>query len=289
MIVVTAASGRLGRLVLEKLLDRGVTASELRAVARTTDKLADFAALGVEVVAADYSRPETLGPAFRGADRLLFVSSLGTTEDRIIQHRNVVAAAVQARVGQLVYTSIVNADTNPTLLALAHRDTEAAIAESGLPSVLLRNNWYFENTTDALGESLERGEFVGAAGGGGIGYAARADYAEAAAVVLTTEGHTGRAYDLTGDQAVTQAEVAAEVARRTGRPFAYRSLPEAEYRELLGGFGLPPFLTELLADADARTAEGALAVTTGDLARLLGRPTTSLAAAVDEALSRQPA
>ena len=284
MIVIAAASGQLGRIVVEKLIERGVNAADIRAVVRSPDKVADFAARGVEVVPGDYTKPETLGPAFMGADRLLLISSVATNEDRISQHRNAVAAPAEAGVGQVLFTSIPQAETNPLEVAVSYLDTEVAIREAGLPYVFLRNNWYFENTTASLGSALEHGALVGAAGDGRIAYATRADYAEAAAAVLTTDGHAGKAYELTGDQAYTQAELAAEVSRQTGQEVAYVSLPEAEYRATLEGFGIPPWFAMLLADGDARIAEGAMAAATDDLSVLLGRPTTSLSDAVAQAL-----
>lgn len=284
MIVIAAASSQLGRIVLEKLIERGVSAATIRAVARTPDKLADFAARGVEVVAGDYTKPDTLAVGFAGADRLLLISSVAPTEGRILQHSNAVTAAVDARVGQIVFTSIAQAPTSTLEVAVSYRDTEQAIRASGLPYVFLRNNWYFENATATLGDALERGTLVGAAGEGRIAYATRADFAKAAAIVLTADGHTGRAYELTGDHAYTQAELAAEVSRQTGMELGYVSLPEAEFRAILDGLGLPPFLAAAIADGDARIAEGAMAATTDDLSTLLGRPTTSLADAVAQAL-----
>lgn len=284
MIVVTAASGQFGRLVIENLLKREVAAASIRAVVRTPEKVADFAARGVEVVHGDYTKPDTLVPAFTGADKLLLISSMGSTEDRLAQHGNAVAAAKEAGVGQIVYTSIPEAQTNPIALAIVHKATEEAITATGLPAVFLRNNWYFENTTANLGPALEHGQLLGAAGDGRIAYATRADYAEAAAVVLTTDGHAGTVYELTGDTAITQAELAAEVSRQSGKPLRYMSVPEADYATALAGFGLPQFVAELLAQADARTAEGALAPTTDTLRTLLGRPTTTLAEAVAQAL-----
>lgn len=284
MIVIAAASSQLGRIVIEKLFERGVSPADIRAVVRTPDKVADFAARGLEVIAGDYTKPETLEPAFAGGDRLLLISSFATNEERLVQHRNAVAAAAEAGIGQVLFTSICHAETNPMAIAIPLLDTEVAIRESGLQYVILRNNSYFENTTANLGPALEHGRLVGGTGDGRIAYAARADYAEAAAIVLTTDGHTGKAYELTGDHAYTQAELAAEVSHQIGREIAYVNLAEDEYRSTLEGFGLPPWSAALFADGDARIAEGAMAATTGELSTLLGRPTTSLSDAVAQAL-----
>jgi len=283
-IVVTAATGQFGRLVVENLLERGVPAAGIAAVVRTPSKAADLAARGVEIREGDYENPETLVKAFAGADKLLFVSSSGPHEDRIRQHRNVVAAAKEAGVGQIQYTSITDADTNPLNLAEVHKITEEAIAEAGIPAVLLRNGWYFENRTGGLAGAVEAGAIPGSARDGRIAFASRADLAEAAAVTLSSEGHVGKVYELTGDAAWSVADLAAETALQSGKEVVYADLPAEKHAELLAGFGLPGFLVELIVDADANFAEGALAKPTGDLSGLLGRPTTTLAEAVSAAL-----
>jgi NAD(P)H dehydrogenase (quinone) len=284
MIVITAASGQLGRLTLDALLDRGVPAAQIRAVVRDRTKVAGYAERGVEVVEADYADPAGLAKALAGADKYLLISSVGAEEERVAHHANAVAAAKEAGVGHVVYTSIVEADTNPIGFSWVHADTEKAIEQSGLPFTILRNNWYFENATAGLGAALEHGALIGSAGEGRIGYAARADYAAAAAVVLTGEGHEGKVYELTGDTAITQADLAAEVTRQSGTQVGYVDLPQAEYHKALAGFGLPEFLAAALSDADVRIAGGALAATTGTLSELIGRPTTTVAEAVAQAL-----
>jgi NAD(P)H dehydrogenase (quinone) len=284
MIVITAASGNLGRLVIEDLLARGVAPSGIRAAVRDTTKLADYAARGVEVVHGDYTDPDILLAAFSGADKLLLISSAGASEDRIKHHLNAVAAAQQAGVKHVVYTSITHADSNPIAFSWVHKDTERALQESGIPTTILRNNWYFENLLSSAGLALEHGAFIGSAGEGKVGYAARADYAAAAAAVLTGEGHEGKVYELSGDAAITNAQIAAEVTAQSGRQVAYASLPEQEYAQALEGFGLPASLAADLAQADVAISQGALAEVTDTLSTLIGRPTTTLAAAVAQAL-----
>jgi NAD(P)H dehydrogenase (quinone) len=284
MIVITAASGNLGRLVLEDLLTRGVPASGIRAVVRDSAKLAGYAERGVQVVHGDYTDPGSLVAALSGADKLLLISSMGASEDRIKHHLNAVAAAKQAGVKHVVYTSITHADSNPIGFSWVHKDTEAALRESGIPTTILRNNWYFENLLSSAGIALEHGAFIGSAGEGKVGYATRADYAAAAAAVLTGEGHEGKVYELSGDTAITNAEIAAEVTAQSGKQVAYASLPQQEYAAALEGFGLPASLAADLAQADAAISEGALADVTDTLSTLIGRPTTTLAAAVAEAL-----
>lgn len=282
MIVVTGATGQFGRQAVTHLIRLGVPATEIAAAVRTPAKAAD---LGVEVREADYDRPETLVPAFTGADALLLVSSTGPDDQRIVQHRAAVTAAQQAGVGLIAYTSIVEADTNPIGLARVHLDTERAIAESGLPAVLLRNGWYTENHTVALPDAVERGVLAGSAGDGRIASAARADYAEAAAVVLTLDGQAGTVYELTGDTSWSLTQLAAEAAAASGKPVSYADLPPEEYARILTSAGLPGFAVDLVVDADVQTSRGALATVTGDLSRLLGRPTTPLSTTVAAALA----
>ena len=285
-IAVTAASGQFGRLVLADLLKRGVPAADIRAVVRTPEKVADFAAQGVQVVQGDYTDAAGLTEALTDVDKLLLISSAGPNEERLEHHKTAVAAAKAAGVGHVVYTSIPKADTNSIGFARVHKDTEQAIRESGLPYTFLRNNWYWENVTGSLGAAVEHGAIIGSVGEGRIGYASRADYAEAAAAVLTTEGHEGKVYELTGDAAIGYADLAAEVSRQAGKEVAFANLPQADYQAALGGFGVPDFLAEMLAEADVRISEGALADTTDTLSTLIGHPTATVQEAVASALAK---
>lgn len=284
MIAVTGATGHLGRLVMESLLEK-VPAHQLVAAVRNPDKARDLAARGVQVRRADYDAPETLDAAFRGVKTLLLVSA-NEIGKRARQHQAAIAAAKKAGVGLLVYTSLLHADTSGISLADEHRATEQAIRAAGLPSVILRNGWYHENYTENLGPALQHGALLGAAKDGRIAAAARADFAAAAVAVLTTPGHEGKVYELAGDQAFTMAELAAEVARQAGRPVAYQDLPAEKYAETLRGFGLPPPVAAMLASADEGIARGELDDRGGALRRLIGRPTTTLAQAVGAALKR---
>ncbi|MBI5070966.1 MAG: NAD(P)H-binding protein [Deltaproteobacteria bacterium] len=283
MIVVTAASGHLGRLVIDQLL-RNVPASQVVAAVRSPDKAKDLAARGVTVRAADYSRPETLGPALDGAEKVLLISS-SEVGKRYGQHAAVVKAAQAAGVKLLAYTSLLRADTSKLALAAEHKATEEAIRASGLSFVFLRNGWYLENYTENLGPALQHGAMVGSAGTGRIAAAARADYAAAAVAVLT--GAPGKpVYELAGDQRFTMAELAGEVSRQAGKAIPYQDLPADEYRAVLTGAGLPPPVADVYVDADVQAAQGALDDAGGDLRRLIGRPTTPLADAVRAALKR---
>lgn len=269
IIAVTGATGQLGRLVIEQLKVRA-PAETLVALVRDPAKAAD---LGVQVRAADYDKPEALATALAGVDVLLLISSDAIGE-RVRQHRNVIEAAKAAGVKRIAYTSILHADETPIGLGVEHRATEALIRDSGLAYTLLRNSWYLENYAGAIAGALHAGAFVGSAGEGRISAATRADYADAAAVVLTSEGHAGKTYELAGDEAFTMAELAAEASRQTGRTLPYNNLPEAAYAEVLTSIGLPAPLAAGLAQADAGAAQDALFDDDRRLSRLIGRPTT---------------
>jgi NAD(P)H dehydrogenase (quinone) len=284
MIAVTGATGHLGRLAVEELLQK-LPAARLVAAVRSPEKARDLAARGVQVRRADYDAPETLEPAFQGVDQLLLVSA-NELGKRARQHRAAIAAARDAGVRLLVYTSLLHADTSRISLAGEHLATEQAIHEAKLPYVILRNGWYLENYTENLGPALKHGVLLGAARDGRIAAAARADYAAAAAAVLTTQGHEGKTYELAGDQPFTMAELAAEIARQAGKPVTYQDMPAAKYAETLRGFGIPGPVADMLASADEGIARGDLDDRGGELRRLIRRPTTTLQQAVAAGLMR---
>src|SRR6478672_328983 len=281
-LLVTGASGHLGRLVVEALLDRGTPAAQVVAIARTPESISDLADRGVQVRRADYTDPASLDAAFAGVDRLLLVSG-SEVGQRIAQHANVIDAAKRAGVGVVAYPSITRADTSDLALAAEHRATEELLAASGLPHALLRNSWYLENYTGQLPTYLEHGAVLGAAGDGRVSAATRADYADAAAAVLAEDGHAGRAYEL-GGTAFTLTELAATVSRVSGAEVIYRDLPVEDYAAALVAAGLPEGYAHALADSDRGIADGALFTDTGDLERLIGRPAASLEDAVRAAL-----
>ncbi|MEI5006821.1 SDR family oxidoreductase [Streptomyces sp. PmtA] len=285
-IVVTGATGRLGRLVVERLLETGVPAVGIAAVVRDKEKAADLAARGVELRLADYDDPATLTGAFRAGDRVLLVSG-NEVGRRVPQHTAVIAAARAAGVAQLAYTGVLGGPEADFELAEEHKATERAILDSGLPHTFLRNGWYTENYTEQLGPVLEHGAVVANAGEGRIASATRADYAAAAAAVLTGDGHLGRAYELSGDTAWSLAEYAAEVARHSGKEIVHRNVPAETHLEILTGAGVPAPFAAILVDVDRAIERGLLARGDGDLARLIGRPTTPLAETVAAALAHR--
>ncbi|MFB8181579.1 SDR family oxidoreductase [Streptomyces sp. NPDC055966] len=280
-IVVTGATGHLGRHVVEQLLEK-VPAEQITAVVRDEQKAADLAARGVRLAVADYNAPETFGSLFAAGDKVLLISGNEFDKGRVAQHKVVIDAAKAAGVALLAYTSAPG--TLKAALADDHRATEEVLLASGLPYTLLRNGWYFENYTENLAPVLEHGAVVQAAGAGRISAASRADYAAAAVAVLTGEGHENKTYELGGDEPFGFAEYAAELSRQTGKEIAYTPVTPEVLTGILTGAGLPAPLAGILAEVDASIEKGELVVTTGDLTRLTGRPAQSLAEAVSAAV-----
>lgn len=274
-IAVTGATGQLGRLAVAALKAKGAVPI---ALVRNPAKAAD---LGVETRAFDYTRADPA--ALKGVDTLVLISS-NDFNDRAGQHRAVIEAAKAAGVGRIVYTSILKGTSSPMILAQDHIATEAALAESGVPHTILRNGWYTENYTGALGATVEHGAILGAGGEGRVSSASRKDYAEAIAVVAADAGHAGRVYELAGDTAHTGAELAAAVSAAAGKAVAYVNMAQADYAKTLEGFGLPAGFAAVLADSDAQAAHGALYDDSRTLSRLIGRPTTPMAETVAAAL-----
>ncbi|RJG08296.1 SDR family oxidoreductase [Massilia cavernae] len=284
MIVVTGASGQLGRMVIEGLLER-LPAADIVAAVRNPDQVNDLAKRGVQVRHADYDKPATLEKAFEGADRLLLVSS-SEVGKRVPQHRAIIDAARRAGVALIAYTSILHADVSPLPLAAEHKETEEMLQRSGVPFVLLRNGWYTENYIASVPAALQHGVVLGSAGEGRISSAARADYAAAAVEVLTRDGQAGRVYELAGDTAYSLTDFAAEISRQSGKAVVYNDLPEPDFKAALLGAGVPAGLAALLAESDAGAAKGGLFDDSLQLRELIGRPTTPLASLVTAALNQ---
>jgi NAD(P)H dehydrogenase (quinone) len=284
-IVITGATGQLGRMIIADLLAAGVPADEITAIARSKEKAADLIAKGVRPHLADYDRPETFAGAFRSEDRVLLIS--GTEAGRRgAQHAVVIDAARAAGVAQLGYVGVFGGPKADFLLANDHRETEQMILDSALPYTFLRNNWYSEAYVGDLPGIVERGAIVtNIAGEGRIATAPRTDYAAAAAVVMNDDGHLNKAYELGGDTAWSFEEFAEEVSRQTGRKIVHTSVTPAERQAILTGVGVPAAFAEILVDVDNAIARGALSSTPGDLSRLIGRPTTPIADSIATALA----
>lgn len=277
-IGITGATGQLGSIVVEQL--KGKTdAANLVALVRSPEKVE-----GIEARAFDYDKPELLPEALKGIDKLLLISG-NEIGQRARQHENIIKAAKEAGVQSIVYTSILHADESTISLAGEHLATEKLLADSGITHTILRNGWYTENYTASIPPSIEAGAFIGSAGDGKIASATRADFAEAAAVVLTSAGHDGKVYELAGDEAYTLSDLAAEISKQTGKDIPYANLPEEEYSKALKGFGLPDAFADAIANWDVSASQGDLFDDSKTLSSLIGRPTTPLSEAVKAVLA----
>ncbi len=284
MYVVTGATGQLGQLVIEALLKK-VPASEIIAAVRNVEKAAPLAEKGVQVRFADYTNPQSLVSAFAGASKVLLISS-SEVGQRFEQHKAVIDAAKQVGIELLAYTSILNANQSPLALAQEHKQTEAYIAQADIPAVLLRNGWYSENYLAGIGASLEHGVMLGCAGDGKISSAPRADYAQAAAEVLTQPNQAGKVYELAGDEGFTLEQFAQYLADLSGKPVAYNNLPESEYAAVLESVGIPAGFAAILADSETGASKGGLFDDSKTLSQLIGRPTVSIEASLKDAVAK---
>ncbi|HCW0178452.1 MULTISPECIES: SDR family oxidoreductase [unclassified Citrobacter] len=278
MIAITGATGQLGQHVIETLL-KTVPASHIVAIVRNPAKATALSQQGITVRQADYSDEAAFTTALQGIDKLLLISS-SEVGQRAPQHRNVINAAKAAHVKFIAYTSLLHADTSPLGLADEHVATEQMLAESGIAYALLRNGWYTENYLASAPAALEHGVFIGAADEGKIASATRADYAAAAARVISEDGHAGKTYELAGDAGWILSQLAAELAKQSGKKVVYQNLSEADFAATLKGVGLPAGLADMLADSDTGASKGGLFDDSHTLSKLIGRPTTSLADSV---------
>ncbi|MCD2441405.1 SDR family oxidoreductase [Agromyces sp. SYSU K20354] len=274
-ILVTAASGQLGSLVVEALLERGAAPADLVATARDTAKIEPLAARGIRTAVLDYDRPETIAAALDGVDTVLLISG-SEPGKRAAGHQNVIDAAKAAGVAKLVYTSVAKASTADLALAPDHKATEEGIAASGVPAVILRNNWYLENYAADVSRAASTGIIAASVGDGRVAGATRADFAAAAATVLLEDGHLGRVYELGGDAAFDYDELAAAASAVLGRDVVYQRLTRDEHVTALEGAGLDAGIAGFVAALDDGIRRGVLADTDGTLSRLIGRPTTPL-------------
>jgi NAD(P)H dehydrogenase (quinone) len=278
-IGITGATGQLGKLVVEQLKER-IQAENIVALVRTPEKAKE---LGVEVRAFDYNDSEALPAQLEGIDKLLLISA-NEIGQRSRQHKNVIQAAQSAGVKWIVYTSLLHADATTVNLAGEHMETEKVLKESGIDYTVLRNGWYTENYTASIGGAIAGGAFIGAAASGKISSAARVDYAEAAAVVLLSDKYKGKVFELAGDNAYTLSDLAAELSNQTGKDLPYRNLQEEEYAKILESFNIPSSFAHAIASWDVSASKGDLFDESGELSKLIGRPTTLMAASVKSAL-----
>ena len=281
-IAITGATGQLGNLVIEQLLQL-TAAQNIVALVRNIDKAEHFKAQGIELREFDYDRPETLVPALLGIDKLLLISA-NEIGRRTPQHQAVIDAAKVAGVPYLAYTSLLRADTSPLGLAQEHRETEKLIQDSGITYTFLRNNWYSENYLAGVAHTIEIGTLFGAAQDGRISSASRIDYAEAAAKVLTSTGHENKTYELAGSESFSLSDLATFIGQAVNKDIIYQNLSAEEYTQGLTQAGLPAGLVDVIVDADIQTIQGAMYSDSKDLEQLIGRKTTNIQDAIKAAL-----
>lgn len=274
-ILVTGSTGHLGRLTIDALLRDGTAPEAIRAGARDVSRLSDLGERGVRAVRLDYDDPASLTEAMSGVERVVLIS--GTEFGRRVQqHSAVVDAAAAAGVRLLAYTSAPAARTSTLAVAPEHKATEEYIEVSGVPAVILRNAWYHENYLTAARQAADRGVIVSSTGEGRVASASRADYADAIAATITDLAHAGHVYELSGDTSWDFAEFAALVSDLSGRAVEYRSVSAEEHVATLVAAGLDEATAGFIVAMDGDIREGLLGVVTGDLSRLIGRPTTPL-------------
>jgi NAD(P)H dehydrogenase (quinone) len=283
-IVITGATGHLGRQVVEQLLARGVDPSTVVAGGRNEEALARLAEHGVRTARVDYADPSTLDTAFADADKVLLISG-SEVGRRSVQHKAVIDAA--RRVGaSLVYTSAPKASSSALVLAPEHKATEGLLEGSGLTYTVLRNNWYTENYDDTIRQAVTTGTILTSAGDGLVASATRRDYAEAAAVVLLTDEYAGEILELGGDEPWSMDDLAAVVSEVAGNHVTVNQVSTDEHVAALKGFGLDEGTAGFVAALDANIADGLLADSDGTLSRIIGRPTTPLRQYVGELLGQ---
>ncbi len=264
-LLVSGASGHLGTLVLQSLLKT----KDLKIIATTRDpsKLKDFADRGVEVRKADFSDASSLDGAFKGATRLLLIST-DAVGARTAQHTNAINAAKKAGVKHIIYTSVPNPDRSLALVAKEHTETEVALEASGLTYTILRNNLYTDYLEPSYQQALKSGLLFGARKGSPVAYVTRHDCAEAAAKALSSSDSFNAIYDVAGPESVSLDDLAAIFSRASGKTIKAVDVPYADFLGGLIGSGLDKNLAEVLATFEKAIAQGTLVST--------GKATTSV-------------
>jgi NAD(P)H dehydrogenase (quinone) len=287
MIVITGATGQLGRLVITELLQR-VPANEIVAATRHPENAIDLSEIGLTVRRCDYDDPATLADAFKPDDRVLLISS-NDFVNSVRQHTAVVEAAHTSDVSLLVYTSLLNAAQSRLIVAQPHRATEPVIRQSGVPYTLLRNNLYSEHFTPFVQLALRSGTFASSTGDGRVASATRGDFAAAAATVLTEPGHEGKTYELSGDVAWSNVDLVETLSSISGIEVRLRELSSDEQRQAIRTAGFPAPVAEVFVNTYEGIADGQLAATDATLRTLIGCPTTTLAETLSAALRQSVA
>lgn len=277
-LLVTGASGQLGRRVVELLLEKGVHG--IVATTRSPDKLADFKARGVDVRQADFDDDASLARAFAGAARALLISAddVVTPGRRAAQHKRAVKALESAGVEHVVYTSLPAPTTSSASVAPDHAATEAALTESRLGVAVLRNNLYADLFLFTLPGAVKSGKLIDARGNGAAAFVTREDCARAAAAALLDRNAPARStLDVTGPEALTSAQVAAILSEIVGKKIEHVAVTPEQLSESLVGHGLPPPVANVYKTFDIAISKGELAAVSDTVQRLTGHAPQHLA------------
>jgi NAD(P)H dehydrogenase (quinone) len=284
-IAVTGASGKLGGATIRFLLERQVAPNSIVAVVRDPAKVAELAARGVQVRRGDYTDPQSLESAFRGADKLLFISTSALGEERMLHHRNVVNAARAAAVGHIIYTSAIKPAADAKFAASpGHYHTEALVRESGIPYTFFRNNLYLDLVPLMFGEALQTGTLVHNGGNGRIGFVAREDIAYGLAAALTQGEHKNREYAITAVAPYSLNDVASALSKVGGKSVTYKALSTEEFRKTLEAKGVPAPIIGMSVGIGEAIRAGEFDAGSTDLQRLMGRAPVTLEAFLRKAL-----
>lgn len=269
-ILITGASGHLGRLTLEALIKAGQ--KNLVGTTRSPEKLNDLAAKGVEIKAADFKNLASLDEAFKGASKLLLISTTDVGA-RIDDHKRAIDAAKRAGVKHIVYTSFPNPEKSAAMVAPDHAATEQYIKQSGLKYTFLRNNLYAESLLYTLPNALQIGTIYGCAGTGKTAYVLREDCAQAAASALMhSDQFENQAIDITGPKAYSYAEIATIISENSSKKIVSKDLPPEEFKALSIKSGLPEGFAHFFASTDLSIKQGDLASVSNGVEKLTGRP-----------------
>lgn len=283
MILVTGANGQLGRRIVDHLVARLGGTAGLAVSVRHTDRAAALADRGIAVRQGDFDQPEQLARTFAGIEKLVLVSTDGPQAQRIAQHRNAIAAARSAGVGQILYTSFIDtAPDSPADFAAVHRATEADLAASGIKFTLLRNTLYADLLPMTVAPALQGGSFNLPACTGKTSFVSRDELAHAIAAAALAPALAKQVYELTGQATHDFHEVAAAVSKVSGKPIRYEAVSEAAYAGALAAHGLPDWLALALANMYSAVAAGNFDRVSNDFAALVGHPPRPLACLVQE-------
>lgn len=280
MILITGATGHFGNATINFLLEKGIEASQISALVRSEESAGDFQKRGLETVIGDYDNYDSLLKAFKGVEKLLFVSGSDVI-NRLSQHQNVINAAKEAGVKHIIYTSFQRkneSESSPLwIVAQSHIQTEKWLKSSGIEYTILKNNLYMDLLPDSIGEKvLETGVIYVPAGGGKISAVLRSEMAEAAASILATADHEGKEYDFTNAEAISYEEMAQIISEASGKMIQYISPTVEEYGKTLAGFGLPAEVIGIISSFAEAQAKGELDIVSTDLEALLGRKPLSV-------------